>query len=121
MDHLPTSPSHSRYSDRKQHLRTFETPTHFHFPCSKLFQMSVPSSPTHFATQDVTAVHLSSLSRTRTVAIVKNHALQYRLDIEPRIFEAGFEVRENPPPSAPSRGTKLIPRVIDCERKTDGV
>ena len=61
--------------------------------------MSVPSSPTptHFATQDGHAVLLSSLPRTRTVAIVKNHALQHRLDIEPRIFEAGFEVRETQP------------------------
>ena len=57
--------------------------------------MSVPSSPTHFATQDGHVVLLSSLPRTRTVAIVKNHALQHRLDIEPRIFEAGFEVRES--------------------------
>ncbi|EGN97859.1 hypothetical protein SERLA73DRAFT_168981 [Serpula lacrymans var. lacrymans S7.3] len=29
---------------------------------------------------------------TRTVAIIKNHALQNRLDIEPRILEAGFEI-----------------------------
>lgn len=30
---------------------------------------------------------------TRTVAIIKNHALQHRFDIEPRIQEASFEVR----------------------------
>lgn len=30
---------------------------------------------------------------TRTVAIIKNHALQHRFDIEPRILEANFEVR----------------------------
>ena len=30
---------------------------------------------------------------TRTVAIIKNHALKYRLTIERRIEEAGFEVR----------------------------
>ena len=29
---------------------------------------------------------------TRTVAIIKNHALQHRFDIEPRIQEASFEV-----------------------------
>jgi hypothetical protein len=29
---------------------------------------------------------------TRTVAIIKNHALQHRFDIEARISEAGFEV-----------------------------
>jgi len=31
---------------------------------------------------------------TRTVAIIKNHALAHRFDIEPRILEASFEVRE---------------------------
>jgi hypothetical protein len=57
--------------------------------------MSVPSSsPTHLTGQDGHPVHLSSLPRTRTVAIVKKHALHNRLDIEPRIFEAGFEVRQ---------------------------
>ncbi|KAJ3572169.1 hypothetical protein NP233_g3259 [Leucocoprinus birnbaumii] len=38
----------------------------------------------------------SSMSRsapvTRTVAIIKNHALQHRFDIEPRIQEASFEI-----------------------------
>jgi hypothetical protein len=59
--------------------------------------MSVPSSPTHFAAQaDHAAINSSPLPRTRTVAIVKNHALHHRLDIEPRISEAGFEVRETP-------------------------
>lgn len=33
-----------------------------------------------------------SVPVTRTVAIIKNHALQYRFDIEPRIQEASFEV-----------------------------
>ena len=70
------------------------------FHLFKLIQMSVPSSPTHFAAQDDHAVLRSlSLPRTRTVAIVKNHALQHRLDIEPRISEAGFEVRELPTPT----------------------
>jgi nucleoside diphosphate kinase len=55
--------------------------------------MSVPSSsPTHLTGQDGHPVHLASLPRTRTVAIVKKHALHNRLDIEPRIFEAGFEI-----------------------------
>ena len=31
-------------------------------------------------------------SSTRTVAIIKNHALAHRFDIEPRILEASFEV-----------------------------
>ncbi|GJE98310.1 hypothetical protein PsYK624_145370 [Phanerochaete sordida] len=30
--------------------------------------------------------------RTRTVAIIKNHALEYRLEIESRMSEAGFEI-----------------------------
>lgn len=30
---------------------------------------------------------------TRTVAIIKHHALHHRFDIEPRIQEASFEVR----------------------------
>ncbi|KAF9645752.1 hypothetical protein BDM02DRAFT_3189437 [Thelephora ganbajun] len=55
--------------------------------------MSVPSSPTRFATQDGYAVlHSPLLPRTRTVAIVKNHALHHCFDIEPRISEAGFEI-----------------------------
>lgn len=29
---------------------------------------------------------------TRTVAIIKNHALTHRFDIEPRILQADFEV-----------------------------
>jgi hypothetical protein len=35
----------------------------------------------------------SSGTPTRTVAMIKNHALHNRLDIEHRILEAGFEVR----------------------------
>lgn len=38
-------------------------------------------------------VPLTSLSAlTRTVAIIKTHALEQRLEIEPRIIEANFEV-----------------------------
>ena len=33
--------------------------------------------------------------RTRTVAMIKFHALDNRFDIERRILEAGFEVRGN--------------------------
>jgi len=82
--------------------------------------MSVPSSPTRFAAQGDRAILHSSLPRTRTVAIVKNHALHYRLDIEPRISEAGFEVREIPHTYPAS--TRLIHvTLIDCEREADGV
>lgn len=61
--------------------------------------MSVPSSPLSparldeepaLSMQDLTLNHNTI---TRTVAIIKNHALVHRLDIEPRITEAGFEVR----------------------------
>lgn len=44
--------------------------------------------------QDLGPVHSSpSLSTlTRTVAIIKTHALEQRLEIEPHILEANFEV-----------------------------
>lgn len=46
--------------------------------------------------QDSGHVHTSpSLSTlTRTVAIIKTHALEQRLEIEPRILEANFEVSD---------------------------
>ena len=37
----------------------------------------------------------NSTSVTRTLAIIKTHALSYRFDIERRIQEASFEVRQN--------------------------
>lgn len=43
------------------------------------------------ADDTVTASTLAA-GPTRTVAIIKHHALQYRFDIETRIAEAGFEV-----------------------------
>ena len=58
--------------------------------------MSIPSSPQPSAHLDEDSVHTPpsiSPSTTRAVAIIKNHALQHRLSIEPRIYEAGFEVR----------------------------
>lgn len=39
---------------------------------------------------------------TRTVAIIKPHALPHRFDIEHRISEAGFEVRCHASPQPPS-------------------
>lgn len=35
----------------------------------------------------------SSRRLTRTVALIKQHALEHRMDIERRVEEAGFEVR----------------------------
>jgi len=85
-------------NDRKQPLLLSKTSLVFISSVQNFSQMSVPSSPTHLAAQEDGAVLRSStLPRTRTVAIVKNHALPHRLDIEPRISEAGFEVCEATP------------------------
>lgn len=46
---------------------------------------------------------------TRTVAIIKHHALDHRLDIEPRISEAGFEAR-SPSISLPRRLILILGR-----------
>ena len=82
--------------------------------------MSVPSSPTHFPAQDGHAVLTSPpLPRTRTIAIVKNHALPYLLDIEPRISGAGFEVCELR--TYPAWTRLIYIALADCERETDGI
>jgi nucleoside diphosphate kinase len=57
--------------------------------------MSIPSSPlpaTHLDEDPASLARDSSHSITRTVAIIKTHALNHRLDIEPRIYQAGFEI-----------------------------
>ncbi|CAL1713159.1 unnamed protein product [Somion occarium] len=70
--------------------------------------MSAPASPVHEETplevqqevheeahEEVLEFHDSpaaNAKRTRTVAIIKTHALEHRFDIEPRISEAGFEI-----------------------------
>ncbi|KAH7915859.1 hypothetical protein BJ138DRAFT_1141035 [Hygrophoropsis aurantiaca] len=50
----------------------------------------------HTLTPLVDAISLqpspSTYVLTRTVAMIKTHALEHRLDIEPRILEAGFEI-----------------------------
>lgn len=62
--------------------------------------MSVPSSPN----QAPGEIILSPITpTTRTVAIIKHHALQYRFEIELRISDAGFEVSLAP----------LIPRTSE--------
>lgn len=66
--------------------------------------MSTPTTPLHNGltledTHDAQEVYQqlspsgANTKRTRTVAIIKTHALDHRFDIEPRISEAGFEVR----------------------------
>lgn len=54
-----------------------------------------PSSPAaHLSEEDIYGIPTSpSGATTRTVGIIKNHALDHRFDIEHRISEAGFEVR----------------------------
>ena len=47
-------------------------------------------SGTHTPTSDASNGSRSRL--TRTVAIIKNHALEHRMSIEERIQKAGFEV-----------------------------
>jgi hypothetical protein len=45
------------------------------------------------ASQDsITAPGTLNSKKTRTLAIIKPHALKHRLTIEPRILEAGFEI-----------------------------
>ncbi|KAI0770258.1 hypothetical protein C8Q74DRAFT_1201520 [Fomes fomentarius] len=51
--------------------------------------MSAPSSPSQ-APGEITSSPGSPT--TRTVAIIKNHALNHRFEIEPRISDAGFEI-----------------------------
>ncbi|CDO71413.1 hypothetical protein BN946_scf184909.g7 [Trametes cinnabarina] len=51
--------------------------------------MSVPSSPTQ-APGEILSSPVTP--PTRTVAIIKNHALNHRFDIELRISDAGFEI-----------------------------
>lgn len=57
--------------------------------------MSSPTTPLHNGTflEGAQGHPSTNAKRTRTVAIIKTHALDHRFDIEPRISEAGFEVR----------------------------
>jgi hypothetical protein len=54
-----------------------------------------PSPPVEYADEVAPATESSPTtpSTTRTVAIIKTHALKHRFDIEPRILEASFEVK----------------------------
>jgi len=60
---------------------------------------------------------------TRTVAIIKNHALTHRFDIEPRILEASFEVRGLLAAFDRRRELTVLIRIrnADCQRKADGI
>lgn len=60
---------------------------------------------------------------TRTVAIIKTHALPRRFDIERRIQEASFEVRSLF--SFDALGTciahSFVDFISDCQRKANGI
>ncbi|KAI0755011.1 hypothetical protein C8Q80DRAFT_1094786 [Daedaleopsis nitida] len=51
--------------------------------------MSAPSSPNQAPGEILSS---PGSPTTRTVAIIKNHALNHRFEIEPRISDAGFEI-----------------------------
>ena len=55
--------------------------------------MSSPILDGYASEDNFEEVVSSPAATTRTVAIIKNHALNHRFDIEHRISEAGFEVR----------------------------
>ena len=64
--------------------------------------------------------------RTRTVAIVKNHALDHRFDIESRMLEAGFEVRSSFALSIEMLIWSMVFRLchgtfVDRQREADGI
>jgi hypothetical protein len=59
------------------------------------------------------------VSSTRTVAIIKPHAVDHRFEIEHRITEAKFEVRRLSP-SQPCVDAMMVSSA-DFEREADGV
>lgn len=84
----PIPAGHEKLGDKVDHAEVEQEP------------LSVTPNGLHFASDlvpDQERPSSSSMARTvpvtRTVAIIKNHALQHRFDIEPRIQEASFEVR----------------------------
>lgn len=94
-----------------------ESETHFETP-QEVEAPSTPVPPSRSTSY--------SLPPTRTVAIIKAHAMDHRFDIEQRISEAGFEVRCIP--CVPSV-TSVIADVrfhgvscsVDRQGETDGV
>lgn len=83
---------------------------------SILFDGSIEVAPSSL-TQEPLQNSISSLTPvTRTLAIIKTHALAHRFDIERRIQEASFEVRQNT--QQPSHNPYLD---LDCERETNGI
>ena len=60
-------------------------------PPSDFYDDHAQASSALLQLQDLGHVHPSP-SVSRTVAIIKTHALEQRLEIEPRILEANFEV-----------------------------
>ena len=78
------------------------------------------------ATSEALQASVSSSSPiTRTVAIIKPHALHHRFDIERRIQEASFEVCVSPcvMPARYINCTLFFRALIciDCQRKANGI
>jgi hypothetical protein len=88
---------------------------------------SPPLSPNALYDVDHTpdpAPHDSSplFTLTRTVAIIKTHALKHRFDIERRIQEANFEVGFPNLDSSGVRSSSVAGLLlIDCQRKANGI
>ena len=70
----------------------------------------------NIVSNDVVA-SLVDVNATRTVAIIKPHALDHRFEIEHRITEAKFEVRQLQP--ADRTGINLV--ATDRKRKANGI
>jgi len=82
-------------SPRHEEVPLFESQVEPETELQEFEEPEAPSTPTPLATST-----MSTAPPTRTVAIIKTHALNHRFDIEHRISEAGFEVRCIPSYSA---------------------
>jgi len=112
---LPLPSRHERGPDIPEHPSV----TQSYLSSDTSDNLTGPSPPSHFAAQDNHAVRSPPLPRTRTVALIKNHALHHRLDIEPLICEAGFDVRQPPAPTPSRRAESISLRQIVKERQME--
>ena len=85
-------------------------------PPSILFDSTIEVVPSTLKQEPLQNSTSSLTPVTRTLAIIKTHALAHRFDIERRIQEASFEVRRKT-----SILTCLTYLDLDCERETNGV
>ena len=85
-------------------------------PPSILFDSTIEVVPSSLIQEPLQHSTSSLTPVSRTLAIIKTHALAHRFDIERRIQEASFEVRQN------SHLTNhTYHELLDCERETNGV